>query len=63
MQILSKVSFDAGLFGKELSKALMWLSKEDRLILKRWVKRKYGKKFKNSSVNEKPTSIASPPKW
>ena len=35
-KILSKVSFDKKLFGKELSKSIRWLSKKEVLTLKIW---------------------------
>ena len=35
-KIISKVSFDKGLFRKELSKSVGWLSKKEVLILKIW---------------------------
>jgi hypothetical protein len=34
--VLQKVSFSPSLFGKELSKAIRWLSKDELLLLKTW---------------------------
>ena len=34
--VLRKVSFDRGLFKKELIKALRWLKKDEIMVLKTW---------------------------
>lgn len=43
MQILTKVSFDPLLFSKELKKAFQWISKEEKVILNRWLRLKFRK--------------------
>lgn len=35
-QVLTKVSFDRGLFKKELQKSLRWLKKDEVILLKAW---------------------------
>jgi len=46
IQILNKVSFDKNLLKKELCKALSWLNKDERKILKKWTIKKFGEKGK-----------------
>lgn len=41
-KVLHKVSFDKGLFEKELRKALKWIKKEEQLILKTWCLTTFG---------------------
>ena len=43
MQILTKVSFDPLLFSKELKKAFQWISREEKVILNRWLRLKFKK--------------------
>ncbi len=40
--ILEKVSFDASLFRKELTKALKWLRTDEALELRKWCISKFG---------------------
>lgn len=47
MDILQRVSFDKVLFKKEIRKAFLWLNKEERTILKRWLVKKFGKETKS----------------
>lgn len=35
-QVLTKVSFDRGLFKKELQKSLRWLKNDEVILLKAW---------------------------
>ena len=44
--ILSKVSFDAKLFEKELTKAIEWVSNDDLLDLKKWCYKNYKGQYK-----------------
>jgi hypothetical protein len=56
MQILTKVSFDPLLFSKELKKALQWISKEEKVVLNRWLRLKFRKNPKDilgAEVEEK----------
>jgi hypothetical protein len=47
MQILTKVSFDPLLFSKELKKAFQWISREEKVILNRWLRLKFKKNPKD----------------
>ncbi|MCC7051024.1 MAG: hypothetical protein IT239_04515 [Bacteroidia bacterium] len=40
--VLQKVSFDKHLFRKELLKAVKWLSKDEKLMLKVWCVANFG---------------------
>ena len=45
-KILTQVSFDAGLFQKELMKAITWIQNAEELkTLKKWCISNFGKKF------------------
>ena len=43
--ILSKVSFDPLLFGKELKKALGWVSQSERRMLLKWCLIEFGHRY------------------
>lgn len=43
--ILSKVSFDPMLFGKELKKALGWINKNEQRILLQWCLLEFGHRY------------------
>jgi hypothetical protein len=49
-EILTKVSFDAQLFEKELKKAIKMLVHEELIELKNWCHEKFGKLY-NSLIN------------
>jgi hypothetical protein len=44
-EILTKVSFDRTLFRKELKKAIRWLKKEERSLLKVWCLATFGNMY------------------
>ena len=44
-EVLTKVSFDAQLFEKELRKAIKMLMKEEVVELKKWCQEKFGKLY------------------
>ena len=46
-QILEKVSFDQSLFRKELIKAINWIEKEEKLLLKVWCIATFGHIYKD----------------
>ncbi len=46
-QILQKVSFDRSLFGKELTKSIKWLKKEEALLLKAWCLATFGHVYRD----------------
>ena len=45
--VLQKVSFDKSLFGKELSKAVKWLKKDEALLLKAWCLATFGHVYRD----------------
>ncbi len=45
--LLQKVSFDKMLFVKELSKALSWVSKEERQALMDWTMAQFSSRYRN----------------
>ncbi len=47
MEILTKVSFDPHLFSKEIKKAYQWITVEEKAILKKWLRNKFGKDSKD----------------
>jgi hypothetical protein len=44
-KILNKVSFDSGLFKKELKKSISWVKKEERTLLKIWCLATFGNDY------------------
>lgn len=44
-EILLKVSFDKGLFRKELKKAIRWLKKEERRLFMLWCFATFGARY------------------
>jgi hypothetical protein len=45
-KILMKVSFDAQLFQKELTKALQWINNQEEIkLLREWCQQEFGKKY------------------
>lgn len=46
-QVLQKVSFDPGLFRKELHKAVRWVGQRDQLLLKAWCLATFGHMYKD----------------
>lgn len=46
-QILKKVSFDKVLFRKELTKAVLWLKAEEKMLLKIWCLSTFGHLYKD----------------
>ncbi len=44
-EILMKVSFDKGLFRKELKKAVKWLKSEERSMLMLWCVTTFGHRY------------------
>lgn len=47
-QVLQKVSFDRGLFRKELKKAINWMKGDERLLLKAWCLASFGHLYKDT---------------
>jgi hypothetical protein len=47
--ILSKISFDKGLFRKEYKKAFSYLDRHERAALKQWVRTEWSMRFNTSS--------------
>lgn len=45
-KILEKVSFDAGLFRKELGKAIKWLQPHETMVLKTWCIATFGHMYR-----------------
>ena len=46
-EVLLKVSFDKRLFKKELYKAIRWVRKEEKLILKAWCLLMFSNQYKD----------------
>jgi hypothetical protein len=44
--VLEKVSFDKHLFRKELTKAVKWLTKDEKLMLKVWCIAQFGAMYR-----------------
>ncbi len=58
--ILIKVSFDQGLFKKELEKSLQWLEADEILKLKDWVIEKFNHMYKDIIIGVFSTYELSP---
>lgn len=56
-KILEKVSFDAGLFRKELVKSINWITPSEKTILQVWCVATFGNQFKNEIVEVFQNSI------
>lgn len=56
-EILQKVSFDRRLFKKELLKALRWVKKEEKLLLKAWCLATFGNRY-NDIIREVFDSVS-----
>lgn len=50
-KILQKVSFDATLFRKELTKAIRWIQPDETLVLKAWCLATFGHLY-SEIINE-----------
>ena len=49
--ILEKVSFDRGLFCKELSKAIKWVKPDEKTVLKVWCLAVFGHQYQNEILD------------
>lgn len=48
--ILTKISFDKGLFKKELKKSVSWLKPNERIVLKIWCVAQFGHLYQDVIV-------------